>query len=400
MSLSPELQKYLLELQKLYREYLFQDFLPYMDAHIVDKKQGGFLCHTDRKGYNVSTHKRTWYDGRGIWVYSFLYKNFKKDTTYLDIARKTIDLLWKVKPENNDFWPISYTREGLVLPDKQKDIYGGLFVAEGLTAYSLASGDTSFLSKAKEILFAAMDRYDAENYCYKPHYDSKGMEIKAPRVLGHWMVLLNVSGQILEQSYDPEIEEISNRCINALLKHHLQPGFELMIEYLNHDFSPHKKYAQFSYIGHAIETLWMLMKEAQRRKDENLFAEAASLFQRHVEVAWDDVYGGVFHCLKSVDENDWLLDKVLWAQEEIMVGLMILIEKENNLWAQQWLPKVWQYLQDHFILKNHPSKLWINGGNRKLDKHHQKDRFENYHHPRHLMHNLLKLEEIMERIEV
>jgi mannose/cellobiose epimerase-like protein (N-acyl-D-glucosamine 2-epimerase family) len=60
----------------------------------------------------------------------------------------------------------------------------------------------------------------------------------------------------------------------------------------------------------------MVLLEAKRLKSNKLFATAAERFRRHVDVAWDEVYGGVFRNLMNVDENTWTLDKVLWAQEE------------------------------------------------------------------------------------
>lgn len=66
------------ELLKQYQENLFNDFLPFMDEYIIDHQYGGFKCNTDRSGNNITNNKRTWFDGRGVWVYSYLYNNFKK----------------------------------------------------------------------------------------------------------------------------------------------------------------------------------------------------------------------------------------------------------------------------------------------------------------------------------
>ena len=76
------------ELLKEYNNNLFDDFLPFMDQHVVDHEYGGFMCHTDRVGNNLNTNKRAWFDGRGIWVYSYLYNNFQQDPSYLRIAEK------------------------------------------------------------------------------------------------------------------------------------------------------------------------------------------------------------------------------------------------------------------------------------------------------------------------
>lgn len=381
------------ELIGIYKKDLFQNFLPFLGNHVVDLDFGGFCCHMDRSGVPVTTDKRAWYDGRGIWVYSFLYRHFGKKNEYLDIAQKTVDFVLSLEPEEGAFWPWGYSRRGAPVNSQPSDIYGSLFVAEGLAEYSMATGDAFYRKKAKEILISCVNQYDREDYVYTPHYSTPLKNIPAPRVLGHWMILLNLCGHLLTQEEDSEVKQISDRCIEALMNHHLHPDFNLFIEYLNHDFSmPEEPLAQFSYIGHGIEVLWMLMAEAERREDRALYDRARTLFKRHVEVAWDDVYGGFFHCLEQVVQNKWELDKVLWAQEEVLIGLMMLIEKDQDAWAIRWFDKVYPYVRKNFILHDHPSRLWVNGGDRRLKDHHQIDRIENYHHPRHLMMNLLALE--------
>ena len=43
-----------------------------MEKYVIDHVYGGFMCNTDRDGTNITQDKNTWYEGRGIWVYSFL----------------------------------------------------------------------------------------------------------------------------------------------------------------------------------------------------------------------------------------------------------------------------------------------------------------------------------------
>jgi hypothetical protein len=78
------------ELRDLYRHYLFEDFLPFMDKYVIDHQYGGFMCNTDRDGTNLTGNKDAWYEGRGIWVYSFLYNNFRRNEKHLEIARKSL----------------------------------------------------------------------------------------------------------------------------------------------------------------------------------------------------------------------------------------------------------------------------------------------------------------------
>lgn len=384
------------ELLEVYRCDLFEYYLPFLDQHVYDTEYGGFMCDTSRSGEQVSTHKRAWYDGRGVWVYSFLYRYFGQKEQYLIKASKTVEFLLSIKKPQYPFWPWGYTRTGVTLDGYKPDIYGSLFIAEGLAGYAYATQEKSYWFNAKDILIKCVTKYDEEGYEYMPHYATSGEIIRAPRVLGHWMVFLNLSRYLLEQQQDDELEHISNRCLDALMKRHLHPESNLLIENLNHDFSlPQPNHDQFAITGHGIEVLWMQMMEAERRGDEGLFDHAAELFKRHVEISWDDVYSGFFHELTNVNKNRWLLDKVLWVQEEVLIGLMILIEKKRDAWAIRWFNRVYPYVRQHFILHDHPNKLWINGGDRRIKEHHQMDRFENYHHPRHLMMNILTLEKMM-----
>lgn len=384
------------ELLKKYQAYLFDDFLPFMDKHIIDHESGGFMCNADRSGNLLTTNKRTWFDGRGLWVYSFLYNNLRKDPAFLDTARKTAELLLKIQPRDNEFWPWSYTRDGKPINESPPDIYGNLFVAEGLAEYSKACGEDIYYDIAKKILLSCLNIYDRLNYVYDVYYGPSAEQLTGPRVLGHWMVFLKASNGMLHIHDDPEVSKVAERSIDALMNYHYMSDFDLMIEVLTHDLKrPDGPFSQFSYTGHAIEVLWMIMDEALRRKDRTVYDLAAKRLKRHVEVAWDDVYGGVFRCLENVDQNIWQVDKVLWEQEEVLIGSMSLIEHTADPWAFRWFDRTYNYVMDNFPLQKYGYSLWNAGGDRKMTFVKEADRVENYHHPRHLMLNILSMQRVI-----
>jgi len=203
---------------------------------------------------------------------------------------------------------------------------------------------------------------------------------------------------MLEQKPDPEVEAIADRSLEAIMHFHYNPEFGLNNELLNHDMSrPQNELSQFVYTGHAIETLWMVMYEAARRKDRKLFDLASERFRRHVEVAWDDVYRGAFRSLDHVDKNIWKVDKVLWLQEEVLIGSLFMVEHTGLQWAKEMFDRMFHYVQDKFVLKKHGLPLWIFSADRKVTFAPHADRIENFHHPRHLMLNLLSLERMIKR---
>ena len=380
--------KTLEELKEQYRYDMFDDFLPFLEEFVVDHEYGGFMCNTDRDGTNITQNKRAWYEGRGIWVYSYLYNNFEQNPHYLEIARKSVDFLMKNKPKRGEFWPENYSREGEPISPPDIRGYGNLFVANGFAEYARAAKDDSYRELAKEIMFDFIEYYDKPDF-YPEASRSAGPDaplLPGARVLGVWMVLIRLTSQMLTYRHDEEIKDVADRCIDAIMNHHFNPGFDLLNEIINHDMSrPDNIIAQFSYPGHAMETLWMVMYEAIRRKDKELFFTAAEWFRRHFEVAWDDVYGGVFSGLRHVDNNEWTLTKALWAQEEVLIASLCIIEHTGEQWAKDIFSKMFTYVQDKFPLKQYGFPIWILAADRKITFVRHYSRVGNFHHPRHLM---------------
>src|SRR5690606_6764288 len=178
------------DLLKLYQKDLFEDFLPYLEEHVYDPQYGGFMCHIGRNGQHRSTDKRTWFDGRGVWVYCYLYQHFGQNPLFLEKAQKSLDFLMSMKSTEYPYGDWGYCRSGIPIANHQADIYGSLFVAEGLAAMAAATGQEEYWLESLKILQDCIAQYDRDSYEYVPHYES-GNLVEAPRVLGHWMIFLN-----------------------------------------------------------------------------------------------------------------------------------------------------------------------------------------------------------------
>ncbi len=390
------------QLRDQYRRDLFTDFLPFMEKYVIDPEFGGFRCNTDHLGNRVNHNKSSWYEGRGTWVYSFLYNNLAREQKSLDVARRSIDLILKSKPVGDGLWPKELTREGGPLTSAEGEIYGDLFIAEGMAELSKATGERALWDEAKQILLKCVRLYDRPDY--RPTIGQTYLGPSAPsfpgaRIQGVWMTLIRAATQMLEMRADQQLEAIARRCVDAITNHHYNPQFDLINELLNHDLSrPENEYAQLVYTGHCIENLWMLLFEAVRRRDESLFDKLALWLKRHIEAAWDDVYGGVFRNLQHVDRNVWLVDKVLWAQEEVLIGSMLIIERRGYDWAIDVFRRTNEYVRQKYPLHRYGSPLWIYASDRKVSYEaflKLPKRVENFHHPRHLMLNLLSLERMI-----
>lgn len=392
------------DLRDWYRRALFDDYLPFVDRYVFDREAGGFTTEIDPRGTRITTNKNAWHDARGVWVHAFLYNRFGRDPRHLEMAERTVGLLERIGPSGPDgLWPKTYTREGRPLQFSEGEIYGDLFVAEAFDEYAAAAGEPRYARIARDLLLKGVRAYD--NPEYRPtigqtYLGPDARPFPGARILGVWMVLLRIATQMLERDSDPDVERVADRAVSAILDRHLNPAFDLFNELLNHDLSrPENEYAQLVYTGHAIEVLWMLLHEADRRGDRGLFDRVAVHFRRHLAVAWDDVYGGVFRNLQHVDRNVWTVDKVLWAQEEGLIGTLMIFERTGATWAADEFSRLYSYVVPTFPLRARGigSPLWIYAGDRRVGLEsfgRMPARIENYHHPRHLMLNLLALERL------
>lgn len=381
------------QLHERLKDELFNRFLPSMDELCIDREYGGFMCDADILNRKMlTTHKKTWYQGRGIWVYSFLYNNFEKNPRYLEIAKDAIDFILRLKPADDNFWTDLHSREGVPLSGAG-DIYGDLFVAEGLAEYSKASGDHQYLKLAKEIIFHCLDRYDRADYIYNISYAPGNPEIKGPRVLGHWMIFLSLSSQILNQEYDPAFGKLADRCINAILENHMNSEFMILNEVINHDLTlPDNEYAQFAVIGHGIETLAFIIAEAIRRKDPALLKRSGEAFRRHVEVAADKLYGGYFEILLNANDYRWAQSKSAWCQQETLTGALLLFEQYGDEWSLNCYSELDSWVREKMLCREFA--FWTFGGNRKMSKPNTRI-IEHYHTPRYLMRNMIVLQRMI-----
>ena len=382
------------QIRTRYKEALFNHFIPNMDKMVIDHELGGFMCSVNILTRQlVSTNKRAWFEGRGMWTYSYLYNNLDKNPKYLEVARKSKDFILKLLPKDGSFYISGFTREGKPLSDVEGDIYGNLFVAEGLAEYSKATGDSKDFDLAKRIILKAVDRYDKPDFKYAYKAESR---VAGPRILGHWMILLSVTTQMLRQKADTELQSLADRCVNAIMKHHLNAEYGVLNEALGHDLGPltDRIASQYGDIGHGSETLAFVMNYAVLRKDANLFKESSEAFKRHVTLAKDTVYGGHFHVLENVDANIFTLGKVRWLQEEIMNGAFTLIEHTGDQWALNCFAETEKYVREKFVRPEYA--FVIDSGDRKMEKY-SMVRAEHYHHPRQLMVTLVAIERIMSR---
>ena len=405
------------ELKKQFLSELYDNFLPAMDSMVIDHELGGFMCNAHPDGTRVNTNKRAWYEGRGTYIYSFLYNNIEKNPKYLEVARKAVEFILKTQPPPDTLWNSWFSREGKLIGGPDTVIYSDLFIAMGLQEYALAAQDERYHDMAKEIILKYMKIYDnrpgfgaippgsdipgGSQGGFNPEvFGASGKKLDKPgvprtRILGHWMLTLRLLNLMLAKKHDSEVDALADRCTDAIMNYHWNPDFKLFVEYLNHDMSRiDNDHGQVVY-GHGQEAMWMVMERALFKKDRQLFDTCIERLKRQIDVFWDDVYGGELLELLHVDTNTWNVSKSLWLHDEILIGTMMVIEYTGADWAKLRFKQVRDYIKEKFELRQYGYPLWALYMDRKGSFDPNYDRVGNYHHPGMLMLNLLALDRMI-----
>jgi mannose/cellobiose epimerase-like protein (N-acyl-D-glucosamine 2-epimerase family) len=391
------------DLRQHYHRELFDEVLPFWDKHGIDHQRGGFMCSLADDGTLIDTNKHHWFQGRGIWVYSYLYNQFGRDPRFLAIAGKAKDFLLAHFPQKDGWWAELVSREGRVLKPFGQDLYGMYFGAEGLQEFAQATGD----DQARDLAFRIVKKLFA--HLQRPDFQDRAGGKPGVRTQGLWMANLQICTQILRRWNDPEIARIADYSLNAILNKHYNPEIGLNTEVLNVDFSRPREEATRSVLGHSLECLWMAFDEALRRKDAALARTCAERIRHHLDVGWDHVYGGLAEAVNvGQDCFEWPVDrlegthvefrmrgeynyrKTFWAINEVLVAAMKVFEQTGAEWAARYFGLA-QTVADTMFKRKQPGAYML-VSDRKMTLRTQANRQDNYHPLRRLMYIHLALD--------
>jgi mannose/cellobiose epimerase-like protein (N-acyl-D-glucosamine 2-epimerase family) len=406
------------ELRQEFYDRLFNVLLPFWDKHGIDHEYGGIMCSLDYDGTLVNTDKNLWFMGRAIWVYSFLYNHFGKNPQYLEVAKKAKEFVFQHALQKDGWWAEELSREGKVLKPFSGDTEGMYFIAEGLQEYAAASSDDQSREEAFALLKKLFRYFNSPDFRYRapdlPYLWASQRAVR-PQVL--WFLNLSIATQMLTRWNDQEIVAIADRAVDAIMNRHYNPDIGLNTEMLYSDFSRPKEEAQKSRFGHCVEALWMVMDEANRRKDDGLWKTCAERIRHHLDVGWDYICGGLsqwinvdYPCyqwpgetplgtdreLHFAGEYDYM--KSLWAQNEVLVATLNIFERTRVEWAARYFEMALNVINEKFSQESrgYPAG-YILFADRRISPQPHAARQDNYHPLRQLMFNILTLGRLIRR---
>ncbi|MCK4888114.1 MAG: AGE family epimerase/isomerase, partial [Planctomycetes bacterium] len=264
--------KSLKELYDFYYDILFSGFLPFWEKGGLDKKFGGVICELNEEGNVENDEKTVVFQGRGLWLYSYLFNFFGGDR-WLENAKNIHEFMLNHMYAGKGRWYDKVTRQGKPASGVGIDVFGWLFAGAGLIQYYKALGNDEDLKLAKESILAGLAKYDLANYAGVEIEAGSGMNINnlSLRNQGHSMVIVWMLAELLSFLQDDEMEKIQTQHVDYLVSSFWNEEYGISNEYLKHDYTRSDDFSWYMFTGHSIEIMWMLLHEAVRKKDKPLF---------------------------------------------------------------------------------------------------------------------------------
>ncbi len=392
------------ELRDDYHDRIFNQYLPFWEKGGCDRTNGGFVTELRDDGAVQTDEKYIWYQGRGLWVYSYLHRNFGRSGGFLDIAREARDLMVNLMYKGDGQWEQMVTGDGRVKDRSDQgsaeDIYGPMFASAGLVEYHRASGDEQALEIALTSIGKSIERYESPDYRGVQIRDEPGV---AGRSQGHSFMLVWTLTQLLSFHDDPTLAGVLSEHVDHIMNDFWNPDYGITNETLCHDYSRVPSLAGQFTPGHSIETLWMVMHEALRTGNRMLFDKCKNRIRRYIEMTWDYVFEGMGDTRYNVLGSDGVCagpdfdTKNMWSECEALVGTMLTFEYTGDVWALEWYERV-----RAFTLRTMTTRfgVWRQAvdrfGNDRQRRGISTYRKDNFHQVRYQMYNLQSLERIIE----
>ncbi len=339
-------------LLNLYRRTLLEDVVPFWMRHALDPAGGINTCIAD-DGTVQSRDKWLWSQWRAVWVFSKLFNAIQRREDWLDIARGTYQFAkafgWDRQAGG---WRLLLSGDGQVLRGCES-IYVDGFAIYGLVEFARATGDGEPIALACQTADRVLTRLklpDVPHFPYPIPPGSKPHGIPMMFSLALWEL-----GQFLnDDRYRAAAAEMSEEIFASFYR----PDRDLIVERVSLDNREFPAPLGTAVVpGHVIEDMWFQIHIARDQAHHQRVRQAIRLIRRHLEVGWDQEYGGLFLAVDADGGSDigWEFAdaKLWWPQTETLYALLLAYENCGEDWCLAWHRRVHDYCYAHYPVPEH-----------------------------------------------
>jgi cellobiose epimerase len=236
-----------------------------------------------------------------------------------------------------------------ILHDAENYSFAQAFVVYGMSEYYALTKD----SDVKKKLFQQIDFIETKiknpedkSYldCFSPDWFSLP---KQKRSLGTHLHLLEAYINFTKATEDTLYIKSIENLLNVLINRFTNSATSEVIHHFDMNWKP---YPNEIWIGHNVETGWILYKSACTIKHSE-FTETCrnlllSLCNNAIEKGFDKQYGGMFN--RFLDENLLITDKEWWPQAESVIAFLLAYQLSNDKKYLSYAIRLLEYIDNTF----------------------------------------------------
>lgn len=340
--------------QKFYRGQLLSNVMPFwLKSDMLDKQFGGYTTSVDRYGQSYNTDKSVWFQGRGLWTFSALCRQYGPNEEWLDAARTGKEFLERYCIDTDGRMFFTTTAEGKPLR-KRRYLFSESFYVVGMAEYGAMAQDMVAIGKAKSVFDKMILYYNTpqeDPYKITPKTYAENRKERSVAIL---MVLIS-SGQILrrcDSGHEAYYSQAISTLIEEMMKYHYKPDMESFLETVTETGGfINNPTGRTMNPGHTCENSWFLMNEAVFTNNAELLRAALSMLDWALMRGWDEQYGGIFYFVdiknRPCEPLEWDM-KLWWVHNEALIACLMAfgITGDEKYWV--WFEKIHHYSFSHF----------------------------------------------------
>lgn len=359
--------KSLQELLSHHRRYLNDVYIPNWERGI-DHQYGGFANAISPGQAPDFEKKGMYYQGRAVWMFSYLYNHITHDKRHLEAAIKGREFLIKSSLTPDYRWASFVSRDGKKKLSEPLDHYGDIYMMQGLAELYRATNDPRDIDLAIKTAISVKDRLLSPTY---QHVEAHTESLEpGTRRLPSWQHFLAGLTIVLNVKRDPVVEKIARYCVRVICEHHWRPEHGVLLEMLDDHYRPYNfdaaNWGNFHPQGvsgwHSIQACWMVMNDALRVAHYPTYRKGLEMGISTLEKTYimgkgmpsDMAHGGLSltHPGGRLNEDG----NFVWgALDDVLVFCLMAIEHSHD-------PLIIDYYNDCFkVYWSKPEKIVTNG---------------------------------------
>ena len=338
-------------LQK-YSESLFSQVIPFWERYSPDREYGGYFSCLDRDGAVFDTDKFAWMQGREVWTFSRLC-NWAREArredkeNWLNLARLGAEFLRDKgrSPEGDMYFALDRKGQPLVQP---YNIFSEYFAAAGFAEFFRASGE----SWARDEAVKSYKRIVTRKPNPKGVWTKQIGANRPMKAMGVCMMDIWLAGEMEGIIPSPELIALADEAEKQIFDIHIDRRQFTVFERVFPDGThPDCMEGRLLNPGHALETLWFVMRKAAARGDTARVKDIAEIMLWCAGRGWDEKYGGFFYYQdhKGFPPDKLESDmKLWWVHAEALCAFLLAYKLTGDPRHEAWFKRVDEYTWSHF----------------------------------------------------